>query len=496
MVSRDGIMQNFRPTWLIALLLTSLLGCQSMELTPVDIKPFADDTVRLSRFSIESDLGGMYPRFDPAIRHYAARCRAGSPLILTIDVPEDSDLLINASESDRTSKFHRFVPELDTETLTVSLIKRGQSVQYEIQCLPEDFPQIRTSTGPGKVSPGLYIFGTRQRVHSKVTSYLMVVDRRGVPRNILKIDGVATNFRPEPGGKFSYQEMKGRTPYGHRDFEYVLLDKAFGELRRQSTIGLNNTDPHEGFITSSGSLILMAYNSAVRDMSAFSGTTQQQTRDSVIQEIGPEGDLLFEWNSWGQVDVNQCKVHRFPDDYAHLNSVSETAAGSLLASLRGCSQILNIDRKTGEVRWRLGAKDSDFEILGDPVGEFCGQHTAFESHNGTLIMFDNGGFCHGDRERKHGRFSRLVEYELDLVQKTATFIKDYSFHGESKLYTPTAGSVFETATGNFVIGWNNTPAPVITEITAEAELALEMTVSAPASSLSIYRVYKLENKEL
>ena len=53
-----------------------------------------------------------------------------------------------------------------------------------------------------------------------------------------------------------------------------------------------------------------------------------------------------------------CRVVRFPDRYAVLNSI-KIFDGDIVASLRGCAQVLRIDRSggTGAVVWKLGGTD-------------------------------------------------------------------------------------------------------------------------------------------
>ena len=77
-------------------------------------------------------------------------------------------------------------------------------------------------------------------------------------------------------------------------------------------------------------------------------------------------------------------------DYAHLNSIEMMADGNLLLSFRHLSQVMKVDRATGEVMWRLGGVRSDFIFPDDPYGGPCAQHTAVELANGDIQIWDNG----------------------------------------------------------------------------------------------------------
>ena len=110
--------------------------------------------------------------------------------------------------------------------------------------------------------------------------------------------------------------------------------------------------------------------------------------------------------------------HRFPDDYAHINSLQLLADGNLIASLRGCSMVLNIDRAsgTGSTIWDIGGLHPSLQISGDPYGEFCAQHTATLNNIGDLFIFDNGGHCNGAREETTMSFA-IFKFRL----KTSSF---------------------------------------------------------------------------
>ena len=41
--------------------------------------------------------------------------------------------------------------------------------------------------------------------------------------------------------------------------------------------------------------------------------------------------------------------------YAHLNSLHETWRATFVAGLRGCAQVLRLERDTGAVVWQMGA---------------------------------------------------------------------------------------------------------------------------------------------
>ena len=155
----------------------------------------------------------------------------------------------------------------------------------------------------------------------------------------------------------------------------------------------------------------------------------------------------------------------------------EDVDGYLLASFRGCSKVLRIDGTTGAVEWRLGRSnrsDEDWEalgvptpleLLGNPYGEFCGQHSAKIIGNGNLLLFDNGIHCLEDpdtgvSQRPGGVFSRVVEYSLDLEKSEATFVRHHSLHGTFDRFGDYWGLVEPMDHGNWLIGWGRGSGPL------------------------------------
>ena len=190
----------------------------------------------------------------------------------------------------------------------------------------------------------------------------------------------------------------------------------------------------------------------------------------MIQVITPDSQEVFLWNSWDHMALEDCTQHRFPDDYAHINSV-QVVNGDIIASLRGCSKVLRIDGTSGEVIWRLGRSNLGTEewesrdigppplkIVGDPYGEFCGQHAARLLDNGHLILFDNGVQClvdprTGDTRRLNEQFSRVVEYAIDLEHGEAIFQRHVFLHGRMDSLSYAMGQADALDNGNWLITW-------------------------------------------
>ena len=120
---------------------------------------------------------------------------------------------------------------------------------------------------------------------------------------------------------------------------------------------------------------MLAYEPAVRDLTAFGGAADGVVEDSVIQEIDEIGQVVFEWNSWDRIFYAD-QLRGDPTEYAHINSIFVDNDGNLIVSARGMSQVSKIDKSTGVLLWTLGGKSNQFTFINDPFSHICGQHTA------------------------------------------------------------------------------------------------------------------------
>jgi hypothetical protein len=101
--------------------------------------------------------------------------------------------------------------------------------------------------------------------------------------------------------------------------------------------------------------------------------------------------VLFEWHSLEHVGLDETYARVSQDgspgiDYFHVNFIEVDHDSNLIVSARETFAVYKIDRKTGEVMWRLGGKKSDFEM--GPGTRFAYQHDARRQRDGTISIFD------------------------------------------------------------------------------------------------------------
>lgn len=418
----------------------------------------------------------MYPPFDPDTHHYAVGCGGGA-LTLTLSAT-DAETRVTVNGVRRASGNARIVlRELHGDSDVVVELESGEggSAAYTIHCLPDDFPPITARKSPD--ASDMLILASMNNY------YIAILDTNGVPRFHRGTSAINRLFKYHPDGlyPFSYflrvEQIPTYRGVLRNDYEAVILDWDLSIVDVVSTAPpIIQTDSHDFIIKPNGNYVLIAYEPVRRDFSslrdpdgnAYSAT--EGTEDSVIQEITPEREQVFLWNSWDHLAVTKdCTQHFFPRDYAHVNSL-EIVEGDIIASFRGCSQVLRIDGTSGDVVWLLGKSNrGDAEwiasgsrpplrIVGDPYGEFCGQHAARIGPGGNLILYDNGMHCLVDPEtgastRASGVFSRVVEYALDPETGSATFVRHHSLHGTFDRLGYSQGHVELLENGNWLIGW-------------------------------------------
>ena len=463
----------------------------------------------LSRLEVTTTSSrSMYPTFDPEILHYAVGCQ--DTLTLTLSTREtDTRLAVNGIQRANRNVAVELTGLAGGSDIPITLTgSEGASTTYVLHCLADDFPAIVTEKKPGAWD-GLITIGVR----ADPGSYLAIIDNNGVPRIHWWIRESVRIFRTHRDGRYpySYGQLSRFLPYDQQasSRKVTVLDENLEPVDTVTTVRpLHHTDLHDFVIKSNGNYLLLAYESARRDMSQFIDSTTgdpysttELTRDSVIQEVTPDKEEAFNWNSWDHMAVEDCTQHRFPDDYAHVNSV-QAFDDDIVASFRGCSKVLRIDGDSGDVIWRLGKSnrsDADWtasgaqpplRIVGDPYGEFCGQHSARMIENGNLLLFDNGVAClvdpEGNRTRPGEDFSRVVEYAIDPDHGEAVFQRHYSYHGEFNELAQVQGHIELLETGNWLISWGSMPvSEKVTEfnpLTGEEVLIIKLHVLGDSDS--------------
>ena len=161
----------------------------------------------------------------------------------------------------------------------------------------------------------------------------------------------------------------------------------------------------------------------------------------VIQEISPDGSVVWEWRAWEHLSVEDDVVCPFEgrEEWTHCNSLALTPDGDIIVSFRKTSVVGIVNRASGKFTWKWGP------------GEVSHQHDATYLDNGRVLVFDNGS------HRRGMDFSRVIEVdpatnEIAWEYRGDSPVSFFSFHisgaqrlpnGNTLICEGTFGRIFE-----------------------------------------------------
>ncbi|GAA3349631.1 hypothetical protein GCM10020358_72450 [Amorphoplanes nipponensis] len=322
----------------------------------------------------------------------------------------------------------------------------------------------------------------------------LIVDDKGSPVWFRKVPDPATvaidfkvqQYRNQPVLTWWEGTIGGTGGQGVGQGEFVIADTSYREITRVRAAGSEQADQHDFVITPNDTALFWVYDPVPYDLSALGGPTDGVLHDGVIQEIDIRtGRRVFEWRARDHVTLAESYAPlpegdsaHLPYDYFHANSVGLDADGHILASSRHTWTVYKIDRKSGDVRWRIGGKKSDFAV--DERSAFSWQHDFRRRRDGSYSVFDNGAGITKQREQSRG-----LVFKVDEAAKRISFVSEF-LHPE-KLSAPTQGSFRELADGGSFIGWGQKP--YFTEYAPDGTVRLAGHLPLDNQS---YRAYKAE----
>lgn len=278
----------------------------------------------------------------------------------------------------------------------------------------------------------------------------LIVDETGEPVWIHQKQKLIMNFRAQTyRGQPVLTWWEGSVGSGYFTGECVVADRSYREVARFAAGNGFVPEVHEFLITADDTALVTINNFVATDLTPWDGPADGTVVEGVVQEIDPETrEVLFEWHSLEHVSPDESP---FPVsavwDYLHLNSVDvDPDDGNLVVSARYPSTVYKLDRKTGEVLWRLGGASGDF-ALGEGA-RFSFQHDARAHRGGLLTVFDDGADSPVDPPEP---VSRAVTLQLDPGARTAELVSAYP--NPAGALTVAMGSAQRLATGGMFVGW-------------------------------------------
>jgi hypothetical protein len=280
---------------------------------------------------------------------------------------------------------------------------------------------------------------------------------------------------------FKSQEYKGETVLtwwvgihtGFGQGECVICDHSYREITRVKAGNGYEADHHEFLITPEDTALITIYHGVDRDLTSVGGPADATVLDGIVQEVDIEtGEVLFEWHSLDHVELSEHTTAYY--DHLHLNSIDVYDEDHLIISSRETSTVFKIDRKTGDIVWRLGGEKSDFEM--GPGARFFYQHDARSHTDGTITLFDNGNMNTAEQ-------SRGIVLHIDEEAMKANLAREYTH--TDKLLSSTQGNVQVLPNGNVFIGWGSSP--VISEFSHEGDLLFDAEFPTEGETYRAFR---------
>lgn len=216
-----------------------------------------------------------------------------------------------------------------------------------------------------------------------------------------------------------------------------------------------------------------------------------------ITEIDSSGKVVWQWDSWEHIDLNECGVRECPgkhtvddkdgefdiddfQDWTHLNTISvlpenkwyeqgdkRFKPGNIIIMPRNFWTIYLVDHETGEIVW---------QYQGDYKGGLVGGHEPSMIPEpypgaGNIIILDNGS--------QNKRESSSFILEINPQTKKTEWIYDVG----QKFFTRARGSVQRLPNGNTLISEDRSGR--VFEVTPEKEIVWEYQ-----ANLLIVRAHK------
>jgi hypothetical protein len=424
-------------------------------------------------------IGGLYPNFDRAETRYVSRCGRGKRAI-RVDAEDGTTVAVGSAEP-RTGTM-RLDPSVGPgEDFTLAVIADDEHRTYHVRCLPADFPSWKFKR-LRPIEPGLFVVSFRASRDAR--PWVIIFDHKGAPRWWYSPETRALWGQVLSDGTVSWARSFG-DGYGLDPRMAHEVRSLSGELIRVVRTKGEIIDGHEFQELDNDNVLVDTYApSAKVNLSRFGGPKNASAVFAEVQEIDPDGRVVWRWNSrrrigleetgrwWRNVLSNRKLSARgvATFDPVHVNSIEPRGPDEVVVSMRHTDAIYGIERSSGDIEWKLGGTETadSLRIVGDPAAKlFGGQHDARVDEGGDISVYDNGK----DRPRR----PRVVSYRLDLKQGTAIYLGQLN---DPRITTShCCGSARPLEGGGWLVSWGDNPLVTAFDRDRRTAFRLELPVS-------------------
>ena len=230
-------------------------------------------------------------------------------------------------------------------------------------------------------------------------------------------------------GNFTYLGSYPFQLYGSIAFDTATLlplDTVVKYHYNNANIMIQHIDLHDFQVDANGNKLLSNQVKKIIDVACLSGNTPSDKRLAVINEIiilDKKDSIIFKWDPLEHLSPcemnweyrNSSLKYDGMINWSHINAARFANDGNILYSLRHIG-LGKINRKTGEIMWKLGGKDSSAIPL-DEKDQYYLQHDFYQAKDGKYYVFSNGDSAH--------QFLEGIVYDIDEKNKKAVVVNRY-----------------------------------------------------------------------
>lgn len=242
----------------------------------------------------------------------------------------------------------------------------------------------------------------------------------------------------------------------HGSGHYELVDGHYRTVAQVHGADGLTGDLHEFLLTSQNTALFTCYGAAEGEIPRHSGTGTRRGAYwfGAVQEVDiATGRLLFQWRCDQHVPFS-ASYHGPPPadprsqwDYFHINSIAvDPVDNNLWISSRNTWTIYKVDRRTGQVIWRLGGRENEFTM--GPGTHFAFQHHVVPHPGGHVTIFDNEGGPPNEASQSRG-----LVLAVDEQRRKVSLVRQY--HHRPAVLSPALGSVQTLTDDGAFVGWGD-----------------------------------------
>jgi hypothetical protein len=283
---------------------------------------------------------------------------------------------------------------------------------------------------------------------------------------------------------------------------YLQLNSSFEPVDFFATVGINS---HDYKVQPNGERLVLKEASKQMDLSTYNVQGHQLTNGTYLtmEQVfiyDANNNIVFKWLPIDHMDVSEMLWDKYNSEIIHsedymsvqfsrINSINiDPEDGNLLISLRRSDVCLKVDKKSGDILWRLGGTKSDFAL--DDTSKFYLQHDFKKISSGPY----KGCYCVLNNGNKEKPTCEGLIYKLDEKKKTAKVVARFAGLTAGKSIGQGNFEVYSDTTALVNYGNNadidgKSPAPTIKLFKKNKELA---DLSLPPNTI-VYRALWLKD---